>query len=415
MARDVGSKVENIDFRFALVDSDGIERYPYRIKKQDGRFGFVLGRDRGGQGEVVSTIEEVIRGAVFDGKRVRTTDFPPTEGRRSNGLSLASGREVQGYRIAASLAQLVAGASRPPMGEPVGPTEPLEPPSPVPTGVDWLAHLESVTQADFLGALSTVEPAMTGAQREMLRGHVNAAHQELSMQSIAELGGYADYATANAQYGRLGRLFAEALGIDPDQLTNKVQCICVAAGKTDAAGHFVWRLRPQLAEALREAGWVEPEDHSADGLSLAGALEEIAADTSCVGLPETTRKALVNARVGQGGYRLRMLRVWDSRCAVTGLGVLPALVASHALAWSKSDNRERLDEYNGLLLSATLDRLFDVGLIAFSDSGELLLGSSLTDEDLGWCGISLPARLRFVPARCKPYLREHRKRFGFER
>lgn len=42
-------------------------------------------------------------------------------------------------------------------------------------------------------------------------------------------------------------------------------------------------------------------------------------------LPATTRKRLVDARLGQGGYRAELERRWDSRCAVTACGVREVL------------------------------------------------------------------------------------------
>jgi predicted restriction endonuclease len=140
----------------------------------------------------------------------------------------------------------------------------------------------------------------------------------------------------------------------------------------------------------------------------------LARDEKCQGLPETTRRALINARIGQGGYRQRMLKVWQGRCAVTGLGIQDALTASHAMAWKDCDNMERLDEYNGLLLSATVDRLFDRGLISFSDTGRLLVRGGLDMDELRVAGLTTSSCLRHVPERCLPYWAAHRRRFAFE-
>jgi putative restriction endonuclease len=38
------------------------------------------------------------------------------------------------------------------------------------------------------------------------------------------------------------------------------------------------------------------------------------------------------------------------------------LIASHAKAWSQASNRERLNPYDGVLLTAWVDRLFDKGV-----------------------------------------------------
>lgn len=418
MARAEGSKTDNMDERFALVDTDGIERYPYRIKGRDGRFGFVLRRDRDNPVEVVETIEEVVRGVVLDGKGVRASDFPPSKAKGSSRVSLAARQGIQGYRIDPSLAYLVAGAKVAPIERTTGRDTPsgagsASKSSSASLAPSSLSLLDAVSVEAFRTALSEVEPAMSVAQRDMLRGHANARAAELSIQAIAELGGYADYATAHIQYGRLGHLFSEALGIDPDSLENKTQAMCVSAGRSDAAGHYVWRVRLQLQEALRLAGWIEPDVPAADNFALAGAATEVDTDESTKGIPETTRKALINARVGQGGFRLRMLKVWDGKCAVTGLGVSDALVASHAKAWKDCNNSQRLDEYNGLLLAATVDRLFDKGLISFSADGRLLKSSKVNDSDLSLAGIATTARLRILPPRCLPYLKAHREQYGF--
>jgi hypothetical protein len=328
-------------------------------------------------------------------------------------------REIRGYRIDSSLRHLVAGAEIQPMGQPkVGPLPSDVTRSAASASPDkrpsLLGVLDALPVEAFQRAFTEVEPAMSASQRAMLRGHANEPAQELSMQGIAAFGGYADYASANAQYGRLGRILAETLGVDSEGLENKVQALCVAAGRTDTAGHFVWRVRPQLMESLRRAGWIEPDFSSADDLAVAGARAEVDADESTKGVPETTRRALINARIGQGGFRLRMLNVWDRRCSVTGLGITEALVASHAMAWKDSDNNQRLDEYNGLLLAATVDRLFDMGLISFSDDGRLVASSKVNEAELQLVGLTRASRLHKVPGRCLRYLKAHRERFGFD-
>ena len=46
------------------------------------------------------------------------------------------------------------------------------------------------------------------------------------------------------------------------------------------------------------------------------------------------------------------------------------LVASHSKPWRDSSNEERLDGENGLLLTPSVDHLFDRRFIGFEDSGE---------------------------------------------
>ncbi len=48
--------------------------------------------------------------------------------------------------------------------------------------------------------------------------------------------------------------------------------------------------------------------------------------------------------------------------------------------WSRSDDVERLDGYNGLLLSPHIDSLFDRGLITFAKSGSVVVSPNLNPE-----------------------------------
>lgn len=112
--------------------------------------------------------------------------------------------------------------------------------------------------------------------------------------------------------------------------------------------------------------------------------------TSSVG--RTAKEALVNARIGQGKFRTDVLAAWENRCAVTGITETAVLRASHIKPWRLSSDAERLDPENGLPLIATLDALFDAGLIGFERSGLLVVSSRLLPLDvtrLGLEGLSL--------------------------
>lgn len=122
---------------------------------------------------------------------------------------------------------------------------------------------------------------------------------------------------------------------------------------------------------------------------------------------ETTRAALIDARLGQGRFRRELMRRWGGACAVTGCKVGAVLRASHCKPWRSSDHCERLDSNNGLVLSANLDALFDAGLISFDHAGDMLVSRVLAVEERRALG--LPARLLRVPgARLAVYLAYHR-------
>jgi predicted restriction endonuclease len=92
--------------------------------------------------------------------------------------------------------------------------------------------------------------------------------------------------------------------------------------------------------------------------------------------------------------------------------VREVLRASHVKAWRSSDDAERLDAANGLLLSAEIDALFDRGLLSFQDDGTMLLSSRLTKSDRSDLHVPRALRRPLDPAEGL-YMLHHRERFGF--
>jgi hypothetical protein len=143
--------------------------------------------------------------------------------------------------------------------------------------------------------------------------------------------------------------------------------------------------------------------------------ESIHADIKAIAqrrdLEPTQREALIQARLGQGTYRRQMLGLWGDKCAVTGLTIRSAIIASHAKRWADSTDEERLNPCNGLPLIATLDRLFDRYLIAFApQTGEMLVSRRITKTDRVILGI--PANLRKTPDKLQAhYLQVHLAQF----
>ncbi|WP_120968820.1 HNH endonuclease signature motif containing protein [Comamonas sp. lk] len=122
--------------------------------------------------------------------------------------------------------------------------------------------------------------------------------------------------------------------------------------------------------------------------------------------------SLVDARMGQGGYRTALLRAWDGMCALTGIKCPEMLVASHIKPWSESNKREKLDVENGLLLSANVDSLFDRFLISFEDDGTLLTSSKLPAGTMKLAGLDGFTKLRSRPSTVTAsYLKYHREHF----
>ncbi len=105
-------------------------------------------------------------------------------------------------------------------------------------------------------------------------------------------------------------------------------------------------------------------------------------------LPETTRLQLVRARRGQGLYRKRVATI-ETACRITGVNHPAHLVASHCKPWRDANDDERLDGENGLLLTPSIDHLFDRGFIAFEDDGGLLISPVAHRPSLARLGVEV--------------------------
>ena len=89
-------------------------------------------------------------------------------------------------------------------------------------------------------------------------------------------------------------------------------------------------------------------------------------------IQETEREAIVRARRGQGLFKQRVMHI-ETRCRITGVDHLNHLLASHCKPWRDCSNEERVNGENGLLLTPSIDHLFDRGFIGFEDSGNLII------------------------------------------
>jgi hypothetical protein len=107
-------------------------------------------------------------------------------------------------------------------------------------------------------------------------------------------------------------------------------------------------------------------------------LDHILADKT---LPLTEKSAQISTRIGQGKFRESLIALWGG-CAVSGYPGCSFLVASHIKPWSKSNSRERLSPFNGLLLLPNLDKVFDLGYITFEESGAIRLSNAIEQPSL---------------------------------
>ena len=122
---------------------------------------------------------------------------------------------------------------------------------------------------------------------------------------------------------------------------------------------------------------------------------------------KTERKGLVTSRVGQGKYRRELITKFEGKCAVTKTSNIEILIASHIVPWRLSNDKERIDRDNGILLSPLYDALFDKHLISFRDDGKIIISKNITDKKL-LSLIDENAKIE-VDEGMKKYLAKHRE------
>jgi putative restriction endonuclease len=172
------------------------------------------------------------------------------------------------------------------------------------------------------------------------------------------------------------------------------------AARGEAALAALLRRAASLARALPSQAAIDYQKAVARELSILPA-----------GIAGTEVERFVRQRVGQNKFRDAMLDYWGGACAVTGIAIPEVLRASHAKPWAECESdAERLDVFNGFLLNANLDALFDRFLISFDEQGALVIAPALVGLDLLPLGITPGMRLRWINALHQEYLALHRTR-----
>ena len=180
---------------------------------------------------------------------------------------------------------------------------------------------------------------------------------------------------------------ASSLGV----LTQRIQELPVFKERNARGHHMYSATLSQFAAYLASNG----------GDDLQSDLEQIMSDPATT---TTEKTALIKSRIGQGSFRDKVLLQWTG-CAVTGFNDTSLLIASHIKPWKKSTNSERLDQWNGLLLSPNLDKAFDKGFITFERNGAIRLSPLFTEATK--LGITPFMRIALKPEHEK-YMEHHR-------
>lgn len=129
-----------------------------------------------------------------------------------------------------------------------------------------------------------------------------------------------------------------------------------------------------------ELSYTMPVMYTSDNVEaiVSKAIEKLPINNSEV---ETIREAITKIRIGQSQFRNDLLNSNRNNCFITGISNPDLLIASHIKPWKDSNNKERLDPNNGILLTPTFDKLFDKFLITFNENGNIIWSQNRLDED----------------------------------
>ncbi len=116
--------------------------------------------------------------------------------------------------------------------------------------------------------------------------------------------------------------------------------------------------------------------------------------------PVERATALVSRTVRDRQFRKRVLDAYEDRCALTGMKLINGggrveTQAAHIMG-VEHKGPDRVE--NGIALSGTVHWMFDRGLIALSDAGDILLSRKINNVD-GVTKLLHPDRRARLPAR----------------
>ena len=115
--------------------------------------------------------------------------------------------------------------------------------------------LEEVSTRQFKSALRKVREDMHEKEFEMLRAHYYAPNRTITSTQLAQAVGYKHFSTACFQYGGLASKLCDILG-HPAGATKLYLIVSFIDRDAKAKAHGSWIMRPQVAQALKELGWM---------------------------------------------------------------------------------------------------------------------------------------------------------------
>lgn len=108
------------------------------------------------------------------------------------------------------------------------------------------------------------------------------------------------------------------------------------------------------------------------------------------------KKEISNARYGQGKYREQLLEQCRF-CPFTMISDERLLIASHIKPWAAANAAEKIDPYNGYMLSPLYDKLFDKGFITFTEKKRVILSEFISPYTWKQIGLKNDSFIHALP------------------
>lgn len=158
--------------------------------------------------------------------------------------------------------------------------------------------------ADALGRLAE---RLSDVQRSLLVAHYLAPGHAATARELAEAAGLAAWQAVNSQYGQLGTMMRDALGYQAEGQQSYAIASFVSPG-TGGGTEWLWVMHPELAEALEQLGWVQP-----NWLALPDEVQPAA-----VLVEGATRQVTVNAYERNPRAHRRCIAAHGTDCCICG-------------------------------------------------------------------------------------------------
>lgn len=224
--------------------------------------------------------------------------------------------------------------------------------------------------------------------REVAPGDIVFSFCDTRIAALGIVTGYCHESPKPEEFGNAGANWSQVgwrVGVRWQRLSNSIR----------PKDHIV-RIRPDLANKYAP---LTPGGNGLQNVYLTQVGAALAATLYSLIGPEATSVADVGReisrieRVSPAPERDINVRSIEHACRITKVDRLERLIAGHVQPWRDCGNEQRLDGENGLLLTPTVDHLFDRGFISFEDSGELIVSPVADSKSLRRMGVDPDRRL----------------------